>query len=53
MKFSSDRGQAMTEYLMISGLITAAAIVMLSTMYPDLRETLQELAGCVINEHCG
>ena len=53
MTFGSERGQTMTEYLMISGLITAAAIVLLTTMYPDLRSTLQELAGCVINEHCG
>lgn len=53
MKRRTDRGQAMTEYLMISGLITAAAIVLLSTMYPDLRNTLRELVGCVLNESCG
>lgn len=37
---------------MISGLITAIAIVLLSQMFPSLQSRLQELAGCVINERC-
>lgn len=42
----------MTEYLMVAGLITAIGIVMITAMFPKLRQTLQDLAGCVINEHC-
>ena len=45
MQWRGNRGQAMVEYLMISGLITVAAIMLLKTMYPDLQSILQELAG--------
>jgi hypothetical protein len=47
-----QRGQTTTEFLMIAGLMTAFAIVTLRFMVPNLRTTLQHLAGCIINEHC-
>jgi hypothetical protein len=43
------RGQTTTEYLMIAGIFTVITIILLSSMYPNWRRTMQEVANCVIN----
>lgn len=52
MKFPDQRGQTTTEYLMIVGLITACAIVLLELMYPALRASLRAVAECMLGDVC-
>ncbi|MFI5179454.1 MAG: hypothetical protein ACHQO8_12865, partial [Vicinamibacterales bacterium] len=46
----AERGQATTEYLMISGLITAMGIVVLGFMQTPLRESLQKVTEYVLGQ---
>jgi hypothetical protein len=46
---ASQAGQAMTEYLVISGLITAMAIGVLNIMYGPLQNIMQRVTQCVID----
>lgn len=45
-----ERGQAVTEYLMISGIITAVGILVLQYMQVPLREKLQQVTEYVIGQ---
>jgi len=43
-------GQAVTEYLMISGIITAVGILVMQQMQVPLREKLQQVTEYVIGQ---
>jgi hypothetical protein len=45
-------GQTTTEYLMIAGLITAIAIIVLGVMYATSQGGLQKIANCVLSDNC-
>jgi len=45
-----ERGQAVTEYLMISGIITAVGILVINYMQVPLREKLQQVTEYVIGQ---
>jgi len=45
-----QRGQAVTEYLMISGIITAVGILVMQQMQVPLREKLQQVTEYVIGQ---
>jgi len=45
-----EKGQAMTEYVMISGLITAIAIAFLNYMQTPLRQSMQCVTEYVIGQ---
>lgn len=47
---AGERGQAVTEYLMISGIITAVGILVLQYMQVPLREKLQQVTEFVIGQ---
>ena len=47
---ASERGQAATEYLMISGIITAVGILVLNLMQQPLRTRLQQVTEYVIGQ---
>lgn len=51
-RWRGARGQTTTEYLMISGLITVIAIILLNIMQPHFRQTLQNMTECMINRDC-
>jgi hypothetical protein len=48
----SSRGQAAVEYLMIAGLITAMALLVLSWVYPALRIAMLQAANCILGDVC-
>lgn len=45
-----ERGQAVTEYLMISGIITAVGILVMQQMQVPLREKLQQVTEYVLGQ---
>jgi Flp pilus assembly pilin Flp len=45
-----ERGQTVTEYLMISGLMTAVAIAILRYTYGPFERILQALVDRIIND---
>ena len=47
---SGERGQAVTEYLMISGIITAVGILVMQQMQVPLREKLQQVTEYVLGQ---
>jgi hypothetical protein len=47
-----ERGQTTTEYLMIAGLLTAIAIIVMGAMYATGQDRLQAFANCVLNDKC-
>jgi Flp pilus assembly pilin Flp len=49
-RLAGERGQAMTEYLMISGIITAVGILVLNYMQVPLRASLQRVTEYVIGQ---
>lgn len=46
----AESGQATTEYLMISGIITAVGIIVLNLMQEPLRSRLQRVTEYVIGQ---
>jgi hypothetical protein len=50
--FGRADGQTTTEYLMIAGLITAIAIIVLGVMYATSQGGLQKIANCVLSDNC-
>jgi Flp pilus assembly pilin Flp len=48
--WTGERGQAVTEYLMISGIITAVGILVMQYMQVPLRERLQQVTEFVIGQ---
>ena len=50
MRRHAERGQATTEYLMISGIITAVGIIVLNLMQEPLRTRLQQVTEYVIGQ---
>ena len=47
---TGERGQTVTEFLMISGLITSMAIILLSIMQVPLRANLQRIAEFAVGQ---
>ena len=47
-----ERGQTVTEYLMIAGLITAVFLVIYPTIKPQLIREFERIATCVLNDGC-
>ncbi len=45
-----ERGQTATEFLMISGIITAIAVILLKTMQVPLRANLQRIAEFAVGQ---
>jgi hypothetical protein len=45
-----ESGQTTTEFLMISGLITAVAIFLLGTTYVPFRAALQDFTSRMLND---
>lgn len=46
------RGQTTTEYLMIAGIMTAIAIIILAWMFVPWRGTAGQVADCVRMDDC-
>jgi hypothetical protein len=53
MRVRGQRGQTTSEYLMIAGLITAMALLVLGWTYSPFRASLQAAAECVLGDVCG
>lgn len=49
-RIAPDAGQTTTEFLMISGLITAVAIFLLATTYVPFRTALQDFTSQLLND---
>lgn len=49
MKRRGESGQTTTEFLMISGLMTAVTILVLNYMYGPLRPRVQEIVNYIID----
>lgn len=49
-RLRGELGQAVTEYLMISGIITAVGILVINYMQLPLREKLQQVTEYVIGQ---
>lgn len=45
-----ERGQTATEFLMISGIMTAIAVILLQTMQVPLRAYLQRIAEFAVGQ---
>jgi Flp pilus assembly pilin Flp len=50
--WGDQRGQTVTEYLMIGGLIIAVALVVYPTVRPQLIREFERIATCVLNDGC-
>lgn len=48
---TSQSGQTTTEYLMIAGVITAAAIVILGMIQPKARCVFARTVSCMLNDY--
>jgi Flp pilus assembly pilin Flp len=51
-RLRSDSGQTTNEYLMIAGLMTAIAIIVLGSWYASTQGLFQKIANCVLNDNC-
>lgn len=49
MRWRSEEGQTVTEYLMISGLMTTIAVLILKWMHVPFRALLQDIVNYIIN----
>ena len=47
-----ERGQTMTEYLMIAGLIIAIFLAIYPGLKSQLIQQLERIAECVLNDEC-
>lgn len=45
-------GQTPTEYLMVAGIMTAIAILILMYMYAPWRDTMRDVTDCVREDDC-
>ncbi len=45
-------GQTPTEYLMVAGIMTAIAILILIYMYAPWRDTMRDVTDCVREDDC-
>lgn len=50
--FADQRGQTLTEYLMISGLMLTVVVAWIEVMFPTTQGILRKLAECVMSDIC-